>query len=87
VIFLGCGAQIQIDLEKKVFFPSFCIHDTFYVFKLFFYFYNVFILKTLESDVHIIKLEMWSMPNVMTALPNIGGALCSMPQSLADAHY
>jgi len=26
------------------------------------------------------------MPNVMTALPNIGGALCSMQQSLADAH-
>jgi len=24
---------------------------------------------------------------VMVALPNIGGALCSMPQSLADAHY
>jgi len=27
------------------------------------------------------------MPNVMAALPNIGGALSSMPQSLADAHY
>ena len=27
------------------------------------------------------------MPNVMVALPNIGGALCSMPQSLADAYY
>jgi len=27
------------------------------------------------------------MPNVMVALLNIGGALCSMPQSLADAHY
>ena len=27
------------------------------------------------------------MPNMMTALPNIGGALCSTPQSLADAHY
>jgi len=24
---------------------------------------------------------------VMAALPNIGGALCSMPQSLADAQY
>jgi len=23
----------------------------------------------------------------MTTLPNIGGALCSTPQSLADAHY
>ena len=27
------------------------------------------------------------MPNVMAALPNIGGALCSTPQSLADAYY
>jgi len=27
------------------------------------------------------------MPNVMVALPNIGAALCSTPQSLADAHY
>ena len=26
------------------------------------------------------------MPNVMVALPNIGDALYSMPQSLADAH-
>jgi len=30
--------------------------------------------------------ECGPMPNVMVALPNIGGALCSMPQSLADAH-
>jgi len=27
------------------------------------------------------------MPNVMAALPNIGSALRSMPQSLANAHY
>ena len=27
------------------------------------------------------------MPNVMAALPNIGGALYSTPQSVADAHY
>ena len=27
------------------------------------------------------------MPNVMVALPNTGGALCSPPQSLADADY
>jgi len=33
------------------------------------------------------KLECEPMPNVMAALPNIGGALCSTPQSLADAHY
>ena len=27
------------------------------------------------------------MPNAMAALPNTGGALCSTPQSLADADY
>jgi len=27
------------------------------------------------------------MPNVMVTLLNIGGVLCSTPQSLADAHY
>jgi len=32
-------------------------------------------------------VECGPMPNVMVALPNIGGALCSTPQSLADAHY
>jgi len=32
-------------------------------------------------------IECGPMPNVMVALPNIGGALCSTPQSLADAHY
>jgi len=32
------------------------------------------------------ELECGLMPNVMAALPNIGGALCSTPQSLADAH-
>jgi len=33
------------------------------------------------------KLECGPMPNVMAALPNIGGAVCSTLQSLADAHY
>jgi len=33
------------------------------------------------------ELECEPMPNVMAALPNIGGALCSTPQCLADAHY
>jgi len=30
-----------------------------------------------------IKLEYGPMPNVVAALPNIDGALCSTPQSLA----
>jgi len=33
------------------------------------------------------RLECGPMPNVMAALPSIGGALCSTPQSVADAHY
>ena len=33
------------------------------------------------------ELEFGPMPNVMAALPNIGGARCSTPQRLADAHY
>jgi len=37
--------------------------------------------------LQIYKPECGPMPNVMAALPNIGGALCSTPQSLADAHY
>jgi len=35
----------------------------------------------------IMKLECGPMPSLMVALPNTGGALCSMPQSMADAHY
>jgi len=34
-----------------------------------------------------VKLECGPMPNVMAALPNIVGALCPTPQSLADAQY
>jgi len=34
-----------------------------------------------------IKPECGPMPNVMDALLNTGGALCSTPQSLADAYY
>jgi len=40
-----------------------------------------------SSVVNKYELECGLMSNVMAALPNIGGALCSTPQSLADAHY
>jgi len=30
---------------------------------------------------------MWANANVMAAMPNIGGALCSTRQSFADAQY
>ena len=38
---------------------------------------------TREQD----ELECGPMPNVMAALPNTGGDLCSTPQSLANAQY
>jgi len=41
----------------------------------------------LEIGATFDQLECGPMPNVMVALPNIGGALCSTPQSLSDAHY
>ena len=42
---------------------------------------------TQSHNVVYNKVECGPMPNVMVALPNIGGALCSTPQSLADGHY
>ena len=35
----------------------------------------------------VLKLECGPMPNVMVTLLNIGGAHCSTPQRLVDAHY
>jgi len=43
-------------------------------------------VNDLVSEIYQ-QLECGPMPNLMVALPNIGGALCSTPQSLADAHY
>jgi len=54
---------------------------------------TVFLTRALAIVVVIINysqyaiLECGPMPNAMAALPNIGDALCSMLQSLADAHY
>jgi len=31
--------------------------------------------------------RMWADAQRVAALPNIGGALCSTPQRLAEAHY
>jgi len=39
--------------------------------------------KTVDESEDIRHVQ--NMPNVMATLPNIGGALCSMPQSLAHA--
>jgi len=47
--------------------------------------YKVTNLKHTQRRILKGQLECGPMPNVMAALPNIGGALCSTPQSLADA--
>jgi len=44
--------------------------------------YNVF-----SGTLNPTQLECGPMANAMAALPNIGVALCSTPQSLADAQY
>ena len=44
-------------------------------------------LRLTQNAINPIQLECGTMPNVMAVLPNMGGALCSTPQSLADAHY
>jgi len=44
---------------------------------------EIFYLLHLNKE----ELECGPMPNLTVALPNIGGALCSTLQSLADAHY
>ena len=57
------------------------------------YFCCVFALCSFMQCYHVlalmkqIELECGPISNVMAALSNIGGALCSTPQSLADAHY
>jgi len=45
------------------------------------------IMRYYNITVKYKQLECGPMPNVMVALLNIGGALCSTPQSLVDAHY
>jgi len=43
--------------------------------------------KTYYLTRHVyVQLECGPMPNVMAALPNTSGALCSTPQNLTDAH-
>jgi len=43
--------------------------------------------STIVHATAVKQLECGPIPNVIAALSNIGGALCSMRQSLADAHY
>jgi len=47
--------------------------------------------KPKQSPCRLVQLiyilECGPVPNEMATLPNIDGALCWTPQSLADAHY
>jgi len=49
-------------------------------------FQHLFYNLTTALCTHQNQLECGPMPNEMLALPNMGGALCSTPQSLARAH-
>ena len=52
------------------------------------FYYLPAIISLIVTCIGIItELECGPMPNLMVALPNVRGALCSTPQSLADAHY
>jgi len=44
-------------------------------------------LMLVKACLNNVILEMWANAQRDGRLPNIGGALCSTPQSLADAHY
>ena len=46
-----------------------------------------FVQKYATKTIKNINWKRGPMPNLTAALPNIGGALCSTPQTLADAHY
>jgi len=39
------------------------------------------------KSCNLSQTRMWAMFNVMAALANVGGALCSTPQSLVNTHY
>ena len=43
------------------------------------------VARVCQRQLILVQLECGPMPNVMAALPNTGGALCSTPQSFADA--
>jgi len=44
-------------------------------------------IQSATAEIRRGNKEHGPMPNVIAALTSIGGALCSTPQSLADAHY
>ena len=44
-------------------------------------------LVAICRSIYIHQTRCGPMPIVLAALVNIGGALCSTPHSLADAHY
>jgi len=48
--------------------------------------YHHYITTAVKFNKKIIATRMWANAQ-RDGLPNIGGALCSTPQSLADAHY
>ena len=88
-----CPAQDNLQQSKAFLHQdmwlahSFCIHWIYNHHKTSKYNHSCCKVIILFGDMTKEILECGPMPNVMAALPNIGGALCSTLQSLADAHY
>jgi len=68
------------SFSSNVYLLTLAVSDSFYLIG---YTSKQHVCTALYSEL----LECGPMPNVMDALPSIGGALCSTPQSLADTHY
>jgi len=45
-------------------------------------------IMVIKQFIHIVeRTRMWANAQRDACLPNIGGTLCSTPQSVSDAHY
>ena len=79
--------MVSCALQKSRLFKNLCC-----ILSIFILFYLLRVKQFIHQLTIVIqdclknKLECGPMPNVMAALPNTGGALCSTPHSLADAH-
>ena len=61
-------------------------HTNIIILPTFSFFTGMQLMQHVVSTIQC-QLECGPMPNMMAALPNIGGALCLTPQSMTDTHY
>jgi len=76
-----------LKLGKTITYPT--LTDNHIILTVYIHLYSPYKWQQLSAQqviaAELNRLECGPMPNVMAALPNTGGALCSTPQSLADA--